>query len=116
VTITAAPTANPSAATATVTAFVTTAVQTSGISPATTGGIAGGIAGGFLLLGALLFVYITRGSRNRNVANGDSVVARGEMAPAFQEAPKPRGNVRDSQLIYPDFDENLESGRTHDNR
>jgi hypothetical protein len=113
VTVTATPTANPTAAAVAVTAFVTTTVQTSGVSPATTGGIAGGITGGFLLLGALVFVYMTRGSRNRSAANGGGGGGGGGGGiPVYQEEPKPR-DVRDSQLRYPDFDENLESGRTH---
>jgi len=118
VTITAATTTNPTAATVTVTAFVTKTVQTSGVSAATTGGIAGGIAGGFLLLGALTFVYMTRGSRNQTPGGGGGG-GGGETRqamPVSQEEPKFQENVRESQLRYPDFDQNIESGRTLDYR
>ncbi len=115
-TITAAPTSNPTAATVTVTAFVTTTVQTSGLSAATTGGIAGGIAGGFLLLGALAFVYMTRGSRDQTPANNGGGGETRQTVPVSQEEMKFQENVRQSQLRYPDFDHNIESGRTHDYR
>jgi len=114
VTITAATTTNPTAATVTVTAFVTKTVQTSGVSAATTGGI----AGGFLLLGALTFVYMTRGSRNQTPGGGGGG-GGGETRqamPVSQEEPKFQENVRESQLRYPDFDQNIESGRTLDYR
>lgn len=86
----------------------------SGVSAATTGGIAGRIAGGFLLLGALAFVYITRGSRNRTPANngGGDGETREEMRVSPREA-KPQGHVRDSPLRYPDFDQNVDGGRTN---
>ena len=98
-TITAAPTSNPTAATVTVTAFVTTTVQTSGLSAATTGGIAGGIAGGFLLLGALAFVYMTRGSRDQTPANNGGGGETRQTVPVSQEEMKFQENPATTILI-----------------
>ena len=105
--------ASPTTPTITVTAFVTTIVETSGVSAATTGGIAGGIAGGFLLIGALAFIYITRGSRKQHAMDGVERGGGGGTGLVIGE-PKAREEVRDTQIRYPDIDENIDSGRTQE--
>ena len=110
--MTVTPAVSSTSPTITVTAFVTTTVQTSGVSAATTGGIAGGIAGGFLLLGALAFIYITRGTHRRGVASSGEG-GGGELS-IFPQHAKPQEEVGQTQLRYPDYDENIESGRTRE--
>ena len=85
-------------------------METSGVSAATTGGIAGGIAGGFLLLGAVAFFFMTRGNRNRDPIDYNEGGRSREMVPAMQD-PKQQAERRDSELRYPVFPENIDSGR-----
>jgi hypothetical protein len=63
-----------------------------------------------LLLGAFAFIYITRGTHRRGAAaSGEGGGGEGMVQHA-----KPQEEVRETPLRYPDYDENLEGGRTYE--